>query len=127
RPSELCPRTRLRGASLHSQRLLDAPLVSNVRGPAMNPRTIAIRLSVMMFLEYAVRGMWYPYRANSLEAPRIKNGLGFTSGQTGWVMGFAPAVGAITAPFIAGQVADRYFNAERALATLHVITAILLF
>jgi len=93
----------------------------------MNHRAIAIRLSVMMFLEYAVRGMWYPYLANYLEAPRIKNGLGFTSGQTGWVMGFAPAVGAITAPFIAGQVADRYFNAELALATLHVIAAILLF
>jgi nucleoside transporter len=93
----------------------------------MTHRAIAIRLSVMMFLEYAVRGMWYPYLANYLEAARTKNGLGFSSGQTGWVMGFAPAVGAITAPFIAGQVADRYFNAERALATLHVIAAILLF
>ncbi|MDP6505158.1 MAG: MFS transporter, partial [Planctomycetota bacterium] len=32
--------------------------------------------------------------------------------------GFAGAVGAICAPFIAGQVADRYFNTERFLAFL---------
>ena len=81
----------------------------------------------MMFLEYAVRGMWYPYLANYLSAPRSSHGLGFTSGQTGWVLGFANALGAFTAPLIAGQVADRYFNAEKALAMLHFTAAVLLF
>jgi nucleoside transporter len=81
----------------------------------------------MMFLEYAVRGMWYPYLANYLTAARSVHGLGFTSGQTGWVLGFANALGAFTAPIIAGQVADRYLNAERALAILHCVAAVLLF
>jgi len=81
----------------------------------------------MMFLEYAVRGMWYPYLANYLRAPRIMHGLGFTSGQTGWILGFANALGAFTAPIIAGRVADRYLNAEKALALLHCVAATLLF
>ena len=93
----------------------------------MAHRSITIRLCLMMFLEYAVRGMWYPYLANYLRAPRSLHGLGFTSGQTGWVLGFANALGAFTAPIIAGQVADRYFNAERALAVLHCLAACLLF
>jgi nucleoside transporter len=36
----------------------------------------------------------------------------------GWILGLAGSIGAVTAPFIAGQVADRYMNAERALALL---------
>jgi nucleoside transporter len=81
----------------------------------------------MMFLEYAVRGMWYPYLANYLSASRSVHGMGFTSGQTGWVLGFANALGAFTAPLIAGQVADRFLNAEKALAILHGAAAALLF
>ena len=93
----------------------------------MTPRSITVRLCIMMFLEYAVRGMWYPYLANYLTAARAVHGLGFTSGQTGWVLGFANALGAFTAPIIAGQVADRYLNAEKALAALHCVAAVLLF
>ncbi len=81
----------------------------------------------MMFLEYAVRGMWYPFLANYLSANRADRGLGFTSGQTGWVLGFAGALGAITAPLLAGRAADRYLNAERALALLHCVAGTLLF
>ena len=93
----------------------------------MTHRSITFRLCIMMFLEYAVRGMWYPYLANYLGAPRSLHGLGFTSGQTGWVLGFANALGAFTAPVIAGRVADRYLNAEKALAILHAFAAVLLF
>jgi nucleoside transporter len=81
----------------------------------------------MMFLEYGVRGMWYPFLANYLAASRGDHGLGFTSGQTGWVLGFAGALGGVTAPILAGRVADRYLNAERALAILHCIAGALLF
>jgi nucleoside transporter len=93
----------------------------------MAHRSITLRLCIMMFLEYAVRGMWYPYLANYLGAPRSLHGLGFTSGQIGWVLGFANALGAFTAPIIAGRVADRYVNAEKALAALHACAAIFLF
>ena len=93
----------------------------------MTPSKITLRLCVMMFLEYAVRGMWYPFLPNYLGAGRADHGLGFSSGQTGWVMGFAGALGAVTAPLIAGRIADRYLNAERALAILHCIAGLLLF
>jgi nucleoside transporter len=91
------------------------------------PRSITFRLCLMMFLEYAVRGMWYPFLANFLRASRAMHGLGFSAGQTGWVLGFAAALGAATAPFIGGRIADRYVNAEKALAVLHCIAATLLF
>jgi nucleoside transporter len=81
----------------------------------------------MMFLEYSVRGMWYPFLASYLTASHRSGGLGFTEGQCGWVLGFANAVGAVIAPVIAGRLADRYLNAERALSIFHVIAAGLLF
>ena len=90
-------------------------------------RSVTVRLCVMMYLEFAVRGMWYPYLANYLTAGRNGGGLGFTPGQAGWVVGLANAVGAVAAPFVGGRLADRHLNAERALAALHVLAAGLLF
>ncbi len=78
----------------------------------------ATALSTMMFLQYAVWGVWLPSLSIYLTAPTDGGGLGFTGGQVGWILGLAGAIGAVTAPFIAGQVADRYLNAERALAGL---------
>ena len=90
-------------------------------------RAVVVRLCVMMYLEFAVRGMWYPFLANYLTAARAGGGLGFTPGQAGWVVGFANAVGAVLAPVVGGRLADRHLNAERALAALHAIAAGLLF
>jgi MFS family permease len=90
-------------------------------------RTVTASLCLMMFLEFAVRGMWHPFVANDLVAGRADGVLGFAEGRSGWVLGFAGAAGAVTAPVIAGRVADRWLNAERALALLHCITALLLF
>lgn len=81
----------------------------------------ASALSAMMFLQYAVWGVWLPSLAIYLTAPADGGGLGFTGGQVGWILGLAGAIGAVTAPFIAGQVADRYLNAERALAGLLLV------
>ena len=81
----------------------------------------------MMFLEYAVRGMWYPFFANYLSASRASHGLGFTGSEIGYILGFAGAVGSVTAPLIAGQLVDRHLNAERALAIAHCIAGVLLF
>lgn len=87
------------------------------------PDHIAIgpRLSVMMFLQYAVWGIWMSYIASYLGSPVAQGGLGFTPSQIGWILGLAGAIGAVSAPFIAGQVADRYLNAERALAILLIV------
>ena len=79
------------------------------------------RLSGMMFLQYAVWGIWLPILARYLQASRDDGGLGFTAGQVGWILGLAGSVGALSAPFIAGQFADRYFSAERFLAVMLVL------
>jgi nucleoside transporter len=88
---------------------------------------LTARLSLMMFLEYAARGVWYPYLANYLQAPVARGGLGFTPGSVGWSLTLSASVGAITSPLVAGQLADRYFNAERALGVLLALTAIFLY
>lgn len=72
----------------------------------------------MMFLQYAVWGVWVPYLANYLIAPREQGGLGFTGAQVGWILGLAASIGAVSAPFLAGQIADRFINAEKYLALL---------
>lgn len=69
---------------------------------------LASRLSLMMFLQYAVWGAWLPLLGRYLSAQ-----LGFSSGEIGMIIGTAGAIGAVFAPFIAGQIADRYFSAER--------------
>jgi nucleoside transporter len=77
-----------------------------------------LRLSLMMFLQYAVWGAWLPYLANYLTGPRSEGGLGFSGGQVGWILGLAGSIGAISAPFLAGQIADRFINAEKYLGVL---------
>ena len=77
-----------------------------------------IRLGIMMFLQYAVWGIWLPVLAIYLMATPDDGGLGFTGADVGWILGVAAASGALTAPFIAGQIADRFLNAEIALGLL---------
>jgi nucleoside transporter len=83
------------------------------------------RLSVMMFLQYAVWGAWLPLAARYLSAAPADGGLGFTGGEIGMILGLAGSIGAIASPFIAGQVADRYFSAERFLAFLLVVGGVI--
>lgn len=82
---------------------------------------IKSRLSLMMFLQYAVWGIWLPVLATYLQSPSVEGGLGFTSGQVGLILGVAGSIGAVSAPFIAGQFADRYFSTEKFLAVLLVL------
>lgn len=76
------------------------------------------RLGIMMFLQYALWGAWLPVTARYLSASVSEGGLGFTGSQIGMILGLAGSIGAIAAPFIAGQIADRYFSTERVLAFL---------
>lgn len=80
------------------------------------PRVAWFRLSLMMFLQYAVWGVWLPILSRYLEV-----GLGFSGEQRGWILGLAGSIGAISSPFIAGQLADRIMNAERALGLMLII------
>jgi len=79
------------------------------------------RLSMMMFLQYAVWGAWLPLAARYLSAPTAEGGLGFTGPQIGLILGLAGSIGAVASPFIAGQLADRYFRTERFLAALLLV------
>ncbi|HJO10541.1 MAG: MFS transporter [Gammaproteobacteria bacterium] len=85
---------------------------------------IKTRLSVMMLLQYAVWGVWLPVLATYLQSSTADGGLGFTSGQVGWILGLAGSIGAVCAPFIAGQFADRYYSTEKFLALLLVLGGI---
>lgn len=86
---------------------------------------IKSRLRFMMFLQYAVWGFWLPVLARYLQAAPEAGGLGFTPGQVGWILGLAASSGAITAPFLAGQFADRYFSTERFLACLLIVGGVI--
>ena len=77
------------------------------------------RLSVMMFLQYAIWGAWLP-----LLYPYLLGHRGFSLDQVGMILA-AGAVGAIFGPFIAGQVADRYFATQKFLAVSHLLGALL--
>ena len=76
---------------------------------------ISARLSVMMFLQFFIWGCWFvtlgTFLAANFQASGAQTGLAFST--QSW--------GAIIAPFIIGLIADRYFNAERILAVLHLV------
>lgn len=80
-----------------------------------------LKLSAMMFLEFAIWGAWYPVLAARLLGP-----LGFSGKQTGWIYATIP-LGCIFMPMVAGQVADRWINTELILAGAHLAGTLLLF
>jgi nucleoside transporter len=79
----------------------------------------------MMFLQYAVWGAWLPVAARYLSASTADGGLGFTGGQIGLILGLAGSIGAMASPFIAGQLADRWFSTERFLAFLLTVGGVI--
>ncbi len=78
-----------------------------------------VRLSLMMFLQYAIWGAWVPILLPILQA------RGLDAGQIGLIAAVG-ALGAVFAPFVAGQIADRYFATERFLGISHLLGAVLM-
>jgi nucleoside transporter len=87
--------------------------------PADTPMDIKVRLSIMMFLQYAIWGAWLPLMFPFFNEHRLLSAATVTT------MAAVGAAGALIAPFIAGQIADRYFNTEKFLALSHFLGAIL--
>jgi nucleoside transporter len=79
---------------------------------------IRVQLSVMMFLEYVVWGAWLP-----LLTLYLTKYLAFSGVQAGWIMNTF-ALASITAMFVGGQLADRYFATEKFLAFSHMVGGI---
>ncbi len=95
--------------------------MSTAAATARTSGDVKFKLSLMMFLQYAIWGAWLP-----ILYPFLLGYRGFTLGQTGLCLS-AGAVGAIFGPFLAGQLADRLFSTEKLLAASHLIGAILVF
>jgi nucleoside transporter len=75
----------------------------------------------MMFLQYAIWGSWAPV----LSAYLGDSGLGFSGFQIGAIYALLP-LATIIAPFVGGQVADRYFASEKVIGFLAFSGGILL-
>jgi nucleoside transporter len=84
--------------------------------------TIRIQLSVMMFLNFFVWGIWFVTMGTFLS----KGGVNATGAEIGQAYG-TQCLGAIIAPFIIGMIADRFFAAQKILGVLHLAGAALLY
>ena len=75
----------------------------------------------MMFLNFFIWGAWFVTLGTFLTIDLQTTGLQMSNvfSTQSW--------GAIIAPFIIGLIADRYFNAERILAILHIAGAVLMY
>lgn len=83
--------------------------------------SVWLRLSVMMFLQFAVWGAWFVVLGRYLE-----KGLRFDAVQIGSVYG-TMALGAIFSMMFAGQLADRVMPSQYLMAIFHLVGAGLLF
>ncbi len=79
-----------------------------------------LRLSVMMFLEYFIWGVWYVTLGTWLGQQLHFSGqeIGLAAGTT--------ALGAMLSPFLVGLMADEWVATQRLLAALHGIGGVLL-
>ena len=81
--------------------------------------SIRIRLSLMMFLQYAVWGAWFVPFSTYLVHHGLQAWIGTIYSAQGWA--------AIAAPLFVGAIADRYFSAEKVMGVLHIASGALLF
>ncbi len=84
-------------------------------------RSLQVRLWVMMFLQYFVQGSYLP-----VASVYAQDALKFDAWQIGVFKG-ALALGPLAAPFLLGQLVDRYFSNERVLAACHFLAGLLMF
>jgi len=79
-----------------------------------------VRLSVMMFLQYAIWGAWMPVLSSYLD------GAGFSGLMIGIVYSLLP-LGILLSPFTGGQLADRYAPTQWLLVIANLLGAVILY
>lgn len=84
--------------------------------------TVRFQLSIMMFLNFFIWGIWFVTMGTYL----TQGNIGATGAQTGLAYG-TQCLGAIIAPFIIGMIADKFFAAQKILGVLHLVGAGLLY
>ncbi len=94
--------------------------LSYAPGPVGQPALVTTRLSIMMFLEFAVWGAW-----SVLLGTHMKH-LGFSGVQIGQVY-LTTALGAMLSPLIAGWIADRVMPNQIFTGIVHLVGAVLLY
>ena len=77
------------------------------------------RLSCLIFLAFAIMGSWVPVFTLYLQT------LNFSPAETAWASA-ANAIGAMLAPQIWGQIADRWLAKERCISLCAILSGILL-
>jgi MFS family permease len=83
-------------------------------------KAIRFKLFLMMVLEIAIWGAWFPLIFGYLPS------LGFSAGQQSWILNTFP-IAAIVGMFFSNQFADRNFAAEKFLAVSQVIGGLAMF
>lgn len=81
---------------------------------------VYMKLSAMMFMEYAVWGAWMPVLAARLMGP-----MQLTGKQTGWIYATLPLASIFSLPF-SGFLADKYVDPKWILTFSHAIGTVLL-
>ncbi len=84
-------------------------------------KSVRLRLSVLMLMEYFIWGAWYvtmgTYLLTYLKADALQVGAAYAN----------LSIAAIISPFFVGLIADRFFSAQKVLAVLHLIGAVTLY
>jgi len=83
-------------------------------------RGLYVRLSLMMFLQYAIWGAWMPVLSAYLDS------AGFTGKMIGLIYCLLP-LGILLSPVTGGQLADRYVPAQWLLVVANGIGAVVLY
>jgi len=93
-----------------------SPSASETPTELAEPRFLIARLSVLIFLAFAIMGAWVP-----VFSLHLKN-LNFSATATAWASA-ANAIGALLAPVVWGQVADRWMPMQRCISLCALATA----
>jgi nucleoside transporter len=100
---------------------MGSPSTSSASGIPPMAMGLRVKLSVMMFLQFAIWGAWFV-----TFWPYMQNTLGFKPETIGWIFS-TMALGTIFSPMLVGLIADRYFATEKMIAALHLAGAALLY